>query len=150
MSLRVRFSRDRRRRHETRRDGPRPPTRGFAASQPAAWLRWSGAACAASVICQIVVCRRFFKFGVSAFFNPSATNSSRCPGRGRPRGYPNEFSAALRGPGTGIVGRTAHRSASEAGRAAPPPRPPISPGLVRVVLLLLQCHASALLRTKNA
>ena len=79
---------------------PRPSTRGFAASQPAAWLRWSGPACAARVIRQIAVCRGFFNFGISAFFRTSATRFLAAPrGAGDPRGTRTYPSTALCGPG---------------------------------------------------
>ena len=98
---------------------PRPSTRGFAASQPAAWLRWSGATCAASAICQIAVCRRFFKFGISAFFRPSATRLLAAPrGAGVPGGTPTYPSTALCGPGARlwVERRTGGRRARAARR----------------------------------
>ena len=80
---------------------PRPSTRGFAANQPASWLRWSGAACAASAICLTAVCRQFFNFGISAFFGPSATRLLAAPrGAGVSGGTPTYHSTALCGPGT--------------------------------------------------
>ena len=79
---------------------PRPSTRGFAASQPAAWLRWSGPACAARVIRQIAVCRGFFNFGISAFFRTSATRFLAAPRGAETQGVPQR---TLRRPCVGLA-----------------------------------------------
>ena len=78
---------------------PRPSTRGFVANQH----QWSCAACAASAMCQIAVCRRFYRFGISPCLRPSARRPLVARrGAGDPKGTPTYPSTVFCWSGTSL------------------------------------------------